>query len=390
MIVGRTILRQRMVNTMKFLFVNSVCGIRSTGRIVTDLAMACMAEGHECKIAYGRETVPEQYKSLAYRIGTDARVNRNGLKARLFDNEGFNAQYETEQFIEFANNYDPDLLWLHNIHGYYMNIERLFDWIKSRPQMKVKWTLHDCWAFTGHCPHFTVAKCDKWKTGCRHCPQKGCYPASLFKDNSEQNYIRKKTAFTGVGDMTLITPSRWLADRVRESFLGDYPIEIRYNTIDRNVFKPTPSNFREIFGLTEKKIILGVASVWDNRKGLDDFISLSAMLDDNCRIVLVGLRKKQMNQLPHQIIGLPRTNSTRELAEIYSAADVFVNPSREETFGMTTIEALACGTQVVVYKDTACEEIAAAHGGKVVEQNLEALKAAVIKLLSQNDENGSS
>lgn len=374
---------------MKILFINSVCGIGSTGRIVTGLAEQYMSEGHTCKIAYGRETVPENYKSLSYRIGTDARVNINGLKARLFDNEGLNARYETEKFIEFANNYNPDVLWLHNLHGYYINIDLLFNWIKSRPHMQVKWTLHDCWAFTGHCTYFMLAKCEKWKTECSYCPQKSCYPASILKDNSEQNYNRKKAAFTGVKNMTLITPSRWLADLVKKSFLKEYPIKVVHNEIDRDVFKATPGCFREKHNLVNKHVILGVASVWGKRKGLDDFIKLSAMLDDSCRIVLVGLSKKQIKQLPNQIIGIQRTNSTGELAEIYTAADVFVNTSKEETFGMTTIEALACGTQVIVYKDTACEEIANEYGGIAVEQNLEELKDAVLKLLSKNYENNS-
>lgn len=335
---------------MKYLFVNSVCGIRSTGRIVTDLAEACMAEGHACKIAYGRETVPEKYQSLSYRIGTDARVNINGLKVRLFDNEGLNARYETEKFIEFANNYNPDVLWLHNLHGYYINIEILFNWIKSRPQMQVKWTLHDCWAFTGHCTHFSMATCNKWKTGCRHCPQKGCYPTGLLKDNSEQNYIRKKAAFTGVKNMTLITPSRWLAELVKQSFLGDYSIEVQHNTIDLNVFKPMPSNFRETFGLTDKKIILGVATAWSDRKGLSDFIRLSEMIDDRYAIVIVGVNKKQAKSLPRSITAILRTNNTRELAEIYTAADVFVNMTYEDNYPTVNLESQACGTACLTYR----------------------------------------
>lgn len=335
---------------MKYLFVNSVCGIRSTGRIVTDLAEARIAEGHACKIAYGRETVPEKYQSLSYRIGTDARVNINGLKARLFDNEGLNARYETEKFIEFANNYNPDVLWLHNLHGYYINIEILFNWIKSRPQMHVKWTLHDCWAFTGHCSYFSVVKCDKWKTGCSYCPQKSCYPASILKDNSEKNYIRKKAAFTGVKNMTLITPSRWLAELVKQSFLGEYPVEVHYNTIDLNVFKPTPTDFREKFGLTDKKIILGVASAWGDRKGLPDFIRLSEMIDDRYAIVLVGVNKKQAKSLPRSITAILRTNNTRALAEIYTAADVFMNLTYEDNYPTVNLESQACGTPCLTYR----------------------------------------
>ena len=224
--------------------------------------------------------------------------------------------------------------------------------------MEVKWTLHDCWTFTGHCSHFSFVKCYKWKTHCENCLQKKRYPTSLFLDRCSQNFDRKKRAFTGVKNMTLITPSKWLADLVKQSFLKEYPVVVRYNTIDTNVFKPTPSNFREKYGLQNKKIILGVSNVWSAMKGLDDFLWLAEKLDDSYQIVLVGLSQKQLKMLPKNIIGIQRTHSPQELAEIYTAADVFVNPSKEETFGLTTVEALSCGTKGIVYSDTACEEVA--------------------------------
>ncbi len=265
---------------MRVLMINVVCGIRSTGRICTDLAAEMEAEGHEVKIAYGRETVPEQYQKYAVRIGNNLDVDIHGVKSRLLDKHGLGSKHATKKFLKWADKYDPDLIWLHNIHGYYINYELLFDWIKNRPDMQVRWTLHDCWAFTGHCTHFTVAKCDQWKTGCLHCPEKKRYPASLFLDNSKNNYSRKRNAFTGVKNLSIITPSKWLADLVKQSFLKDYPVEVHYNTIDTSVFKPTPSDFRKRYGLTDKKIVLGVASTWDDRKGLDDFIQLSEMLSD--------------------------------------------------------------------------------------------------------------
>ena len=188
---------------MKVLFINSVCGIRSTGRIVSDLADHYMSQGHEVKIAYGREAAAEKYAHISYRIGTDADVKINALKARLLDNDGFNALRQTKKFIEFANDYNPDVLWLHNLHGYYINIDLLFDWIKQRPEMRILWTLHDCWSLTGHCAHFDYAKCSRWKDGCGNCPQKNVYPASWILDRSRENYRRKKAAFCGVEDLTL-------------------------------------------------------------------------------------------------------------------------------------------------------------------------------------------
>lgn len=365
---------------MRALFINSVCGIRSTGRICAELASELETRGYEVRIAYGREEVPEPLRERAVRIGSDLDTKLHGLRTRLLDEHGLGSRAATKRFLAWAEEYDPDLLWLHNLHGYYINYELLFGWIKSRPDMEVRWTLHDCWAFTGHCSHFTVAGCEKWKAHCSHCVQKRRYPASLLRDNCSDSFDRKKAAFTGVPHMTLIAPSQWLADLVGQSFLREYPVEVRYNTIDTNVFKPTPSDFRARHGLEDKTIILGVASVWDDRKGLDDFIRLSSMLEDRYAIVLVGLSKKQLAALPAGILGVERTNSPGELAEIYTAADVFVNPSREETFGLTTLEAHACGTPVIVYKGTACEEIAQSFGGVTVVPSHVSLLQTIKKL----------
>lgn len=366
---------------MKVLIINTVCGIRSTGRIVTDLADQYILNGDECRIAYGREIVPEKYKEIVYRIGSNWKVKYNALKARIFDNEGFNAISETKKFIEWANNYNPDILWLHNLHGYYINIELLFNWIKTRPHMEVKWTLHDCWAFTGHCAHFSYVKCDKWKSGCYLCEQTNEYPAGILFDNSSSNFFRKKRIFSGVSKMTVVTPSQWLAELVQKSFLGQYPVEVVHNTIDTRVFKPQKSSFRENYGLDKRIIVLGVASVWNERKGLKDFIDLSYDLDKEYQIVLVGLtnKEKKMHKIPNSVLCIEPINSKEELAEIYSAADIFLNLSKEETFGLTTIEALACGSYPIVYKSTACEEIVNCYGGTAVEQN----SAAIIEAIHQ-------
>lgn len=366
---------------MRVLLINSVCGIGSTGKIAGAQAEKYTAQGHQAMIAYGRDdTVPEQYLPYAHRIGSDLGVKVSALRTRLLDDHGFANEAATRKFLKWAEEYDPDLLWLHNLHGYYIHVGLLFDWIKSRPRMQVKWTLHDCWAFTGHCTHFTWAKCDKWKTGCHNCPEKAVYPASSGLDSSRRNYQRKKAAFTGVKNLSLIVPSHWLENLVKQSFLGDYPVEVWYNTVNTDIFKPTPGDFRQRHGLENKTILLGVASVWTDRKGLADFLELRKLLDESCAIVLVGLSQSQIQALPRGILGLPRTHDARELAEIYTAADVFVNPSREETFGMTTLEALSCGTAAIVYRDTACEEVAKQFGGMVVEPDYRAIAEALTQL----------
>lgn len=367
---------------MKVLLINSVCGIGSTGRICTDLAQQLEAEGNDVKIAYGRKgTVPKQFQKYAVRIGTDCECKLHAVQTRLFDTHGFGSRRATREFLEWAEEYNPDLLWLHNLHGYYINVEMLFDWIKKHPKMQVKWTLHDCWAFTGHCTHFAMVKCEQWKSKCEDCPQLKRYPACFMMSSVAKNFERKKRVFTGVKDMTLITPSEWLAKLTHDSFLKDYPVEVQYNSIDTSIFKPTPSNFRERYGLQGKIIVLGVANVWEDRKGLFDFYKLAEMLDSRFAIVLVGLSEKQIKELPKGIIGILRTNSAQDLAAIYTAADILVSLSVEETFGMTPVEAQACGTPSIVYEDTACEEIAKMNGNVVVPQNIDAVYEAIAQYI---------
>lgn len=369
---------------MKYLFINSVAGFGSTGRIAAETCRELMAQGHECVLAFGREKancddVP------TVQIGTGLDFKLHAVRNRLLDDQGFGSRAATRRFLAWVRQYDPDVIWLHNVHGYYIHIGELFGYLRTCGK-RIFWTLHDCWSFTGHCAYFDFAGCGRWKTGCHHCPQKGSYPKSCLVDNSRRNFEKKKAFFTGIPDLTLIVPSHWLESRVKESFLKDYPVEVRYNTVNTDIFKPTPSDFRREHGLENRKIILGVASVWDERKGLKDFVALSRLLDENYRIVLVGLTPEQIQSLPPNILGLPRTNSMEALAQAYSAADVLVNPSTEETFGMTVMEALSCGTPSIVYQGTACEELVNRFGGIAVPREAEHLRYAIQTLTKE--ENG--
>ncbi|MBQ7035227.1 MAG: glycosyltransferase [Clostridia bacterium] len=364
---------------MKVLQINSVCGTGSTGRIATDIADLLLEQGHDCRIAYGRGAVAEKYQPLAVRIGSELDNKIHGVQTRLLDQHGFGSKKATRAFLKWVDEYDPDLIHLHNIHGYYINIELLFEYLK-RCGKPVIWTLHDCWAMTGHCAHFSAVGCDQWKKECRRCGQLREYPATLLSGNVAENYKRKKRAFTGVSNLTIITPSHWLASVVKESFLGEYPVVPIYNGVDLQVFKPTQSDFRARYGLEDKRMLLGVANIWDAKKGLDDFVALSERLDDSCKIVLVGLNEEQIHGLPEKIIKLPRTDSLEELAAIYSAADVFINPSIEETMGLTTAEALACGTPVITYNKTAVPEVADETCGMVVDCDPQAICEALEKI----------
>lgn len=369
---------------MRVLFLNSVCGAGSTGRLCGELAEELEKQGHEVRIAYGRDGhVPERFRSYAVRIGNDFDVKGHALLTRLTDRHGLGSVRATKRFLRWATEYDPQLLWLHNLHGYYLNYELLFRWIKKRPTMQVKWTLHDCWAFTGHCAYFTAAGCEKWKTGCGTCILKWAYPKSFLLDRSKKNYTQKRESFTDMPNLTLLVPSEWLKRLARQSFLSGYPIEVVPNTVDRTVFRPTESDFRERHGLEGKKILLGVANIWEERKGLKDFLALSERLPAEYRIVLVGLSKKQQKHLPEKVLGLPHTDRPEELAEIYTAADVYLNLSVEETFGMTGLEAASCGTKTICYKGTACEEVAMQYGGLAVERDMDALARAVVPLAGE-------
>lgn len=370
---------------MKLLLINSVLGFGSTGRIVLDIAKEYEQNGYEVKIAYGQarrvsKDLEPDIDKYGVRIGTNVDVYYHALYTRLTDKHGLASKHATKQFVRWADAYNPDILWLHNIHGYYINYELLFNWIKSRPQMQVKWTLHDCWSITGHCSHFTYIKCDKWKEGCHNCPQLDQYPRS-FRDNSTDNYLRKRTAFANVPNVTLITPSNWLKDIVHQSFLSDYLVEVKYNTIDKKVFKPTPSTFKQDHGIQDKKMILGVASTWNERKGLNDFIELCKMLDSTkYKIVLVGLNDSQIKELMDNntnILALPRTNNAKELVQIYTAADVFVNPTYEDTFPTVNMEAEACGTRVITYNTGGCVETINQPGSVVINQGVSNISQAL-------------
>lgn len=339
---------------MKYLQISTVMSFGSIGKIMRQNYDEKKAQGWECLIAYGRGNAVEEYNSI--RIGNKWDIQFQGIETRLFDLHGYGSKKATRAFLKKMDAWGPDIVHLHNIHGYFLNFEIVFEWLKSHPERKTIWTLHDCWAFTGHCTYFTAAKCEQWKTHCLHCPQLRQYPACYLAGNVDRNFVRKKAAFTGVSNMQLVVPSRWLEGLVKQSYLQEYPVEVVYNTIDKKVFKPTPSDFRERYSLQGKKIVLGVANVWDTRKGLNDFISLAGLLDDGYVIVLVGLTERQIKKMPPNIIGLRRTNSAQELAAIYTAADVFVNPTYEDNYPTVNLEAQACGTPVITYDVGGCKE----------------------------------
>lgn len=316
-----------------------------------------------------------------YKIGTYYSRKFSVLFSRITGRQNCYAKSATKKLLSRLDRFNPDIVHLHNLHGDYVNLPLLFNYIKTN-RIKVIWTLHDCWAFTGHCPHFAMVKCDKWKSGCYKCPQYNLYPKSLF-DNSKKMYRLKKRLFTGVENMTIVTPSEWLAGLVRQSFLKDYPVTVINNGINLSVFKPTESDFREKYGISaDKKILLGVAFGWGVRKGLDVFIELYNRLSaEKYQIVLVGTDKKTDKQLPKGIISIHRTQNQTELAEIYSAADLFVNPTREDNYPTVNMEAIACGTPVLTFRTGGSPEMVTEKTGSVVDcDDIVALESEVKRI----------
>ena len=358
---------------MRVLHINTF-GNGSTGRIAADICRTLYENEHEGLVAFSRNNIDNDVPH--FQFGSKWSVYMDGVLTRITDRAGFYSSGPTKNLIKKIKEFDPDIIHLHNLHGYYINIEILFKYLRESGK-PVVWTLHDCWPFTGHCPYFDFVGCDKWKTGCHDCPQIHEYPKSLLIDNSAQNYRKKKELFTSLKRMRIVTPSNWLANLVNQSFLNKYPVHVIHNGINRDIFKPTYGNWTRDHLLEDKKIILGVANIWERRKGLNDLVKLSELLPEDYQVVVVGLTDKQLKDMPSKVIGIKRTESAKELAEIYTSAYVFVNPTYEDNFPSVNLEALACGTPVITYETGGGPEIITEEIGAVVP------KADIQSLASQ-------
>lgn len=288
--------------------------------------------------------------------------------ARITGYNGCFSNWSTYRLMKCVRKFKPDIIHLHNIHGWYLNLPIFFGFIKKHTEIKVVWTFHDCWPVTGQCPHFTMIGCDKWKTGCYECPQCRTYPET-FVDRSKQMFQLKKKWFSDLKNLTIVTPSDWLKGIVEQSFFKIYNVRVINNGINLNVFMPLESDFKEKNHLLNRFILLGVAYAWDKKKGLDVFLELSKRLPEKYAIVLVGTDEKIDKLLPNNIISIHRTQSQKELAEIYSAADLFVNPTKEENYPTVNMEALACGTPVITFDTGGSAEMINERCGSVIPYN---------------------
>lgn len=370
---------------MKLLQINVDANNGSNGSIAQELGKEALRRGWESYIAYGRRSVPSE--STLIRIGNDLDVTIHGIQSRLFDNHGLASKSATRQFLKSVDEIRPNLIHLHNIHGYYLNYKLLFEYFKEK-NIPIVWTFHDCWPFTGHCGYFESVQCEKWKTGCHSCELRKFYPKSLFLDCSSRNFRLKKSLFTSINSLHITTVSKWLMSKVRDSFFRDYPISTVYNFVNEKIFSPNVERINRCdYGLDDRKILIGAAANWVPSKGIPDFNALSDSLSDKYQIVMVGVTEEVKNQISSNVHCLSRVESPQKLAALYAEADILLNLSRQETFGMTTLEAMACGTPGISYNNTACPEVLSNDTGVIVPTgNIKAVEEA-IELIEKKGKN---
>ena len=358
---------------MKVVQINATCGIGSTGKICVGISELLTSNGIENYILCS--------KSNGYPLGISCANNKytkfQALKSKILGNYGFNSKWETKKIISELERIQPDIVHLHNIHGHDCNLDMLFGYFKKK-NTKLIWTFHDCWAFTGYCTYFDIVHCNKWQMECKKCPQKSEY--SFFFDRSKSLFKKKRKLFEGL-DLEIITPSQWLANLVKQSFLKDYPVKVINNGIDISIFKPTESNFKERYKIENKKLILGVAFDWGRRKGLDVFIELANRLPKDYQIILVGTDDEVDKLLPDNVISINRTQNQKELAAIYTASDVFVIPTREDNYPTVNMEAISCGTPVVTFNTGGSPEMVDESCGSVVDcDDIDALEREIVHI----------
>lgn len=372
---------------IKVLQINTTVNSGSTGRIAEEIGKMLLNQGHISYIVFGREE--RHSESIKIKIGNRLGQALHLIKTRILDNHGLNSSIATKRLIYKIGTINPDIINLHNLHGYYINYKLLIEYLKVI-EIPIVWTLHDCWTFTGHCSHFERINCFKWQSECRKCPLKTSYPASYIIDRSKKNFHLKQNLFRNLRNVNIVTPSKWLSKHIKNSYLNHYPVTVINNGINLSLFKPlsTKRNFLfEKYNLPGKKTILGVANTWKGKRAFDDFLMLGKKLNSDYQIVLIGLRKKIIRNLPHNIIGIERTENIDELVDFYNIADAFINLTYADTIPTTNIESLACGTPVITYKTGGSPETIDDNTGIVVEKgNIEGILTSLNIMISKGKE----
>ena len=345
----------------------------STGRIMQEIGDVAMAHGWESYIAYsgGRDGKNPTCTSIPIPVGNKVDVAWHAVETRLLDRHGLASRCATKQFIKKIKEISPDIIHIHNIHGYFLNYKLLFEFLAEygRP---VIWTVHDCWLFTGHCYYYSSIKCEKWKSGCESCPQKKRFPSSWFIDRSSQNFQDKKRYFNLLPkERFVVAPvSKWMKEELEQSLFENCTLRVMHNGINLDVFYPRDNEkeVRERYEIRTKHIIMAIATLWHPEKGVDDLMKISELLNEDEVIVMVGVDDELMKRLPNNIIGIKRTANVDQLAELYSASTAVVNPTWQDNYPTVNLEAIACGTPVVTYKTGGSPESITPETGYVVEQ----------------------
>lgn len=358
----------------KLLQINAALNKGSTGRIAEQIAALARRNGWDTYMMHGARYVNAS-EMHTFQVVTSLGERLHAVKSMLFDAHGLGSKYATRRVIREIERIQPDVIHLHNIHGYYLNYKVLFEFLKSI-DIPIVWTLHDCWAMTGHCSHFDAVSCERWKTVCCNCPLRKTYPRSLFLDCSKYNYFLKQSLFTSIKNLTIVSVSHWLDGIKKSSYLSKYPSLVIYNGVDIQQFSPLKTDLRSRLGVGRKKVLLGVASTWKDDKGLQEFIKLSGLVD--YQVVLIGVSDEIKRKLPSSIIAIECTNNQQELAEYYSIAEMLINPTYNDSFPTINLEALACGTPVVTYRTGGSPEAITVETGLVVDKgDYDGLVAAI-------------
>ena len=363
----------------------------STGRIAEQIGSVAIKNGFESYITYARGFNPSESK--VFKIGNKFSFYMHVLRTRIFGGHLNGSKLSTLKLINFVKLIRPDIIHLHQIHGYYLHVPLLFDFLKKYNK-PVVWTLHDCWAFTGHCTYFSLERknCNKWTYECNNCPKINNYPKSIYFDNSRSSFYTKKRLFNSLQDLTIIGVSNWIANQAKLSFLNNNSTEITtvLNGVDTKLFYPRRNRMQilEKFNLDKSKLyLIAAGTTWIKAKGLEDYRKLSKMLHKNIQLILVGINSEIAAKMPSNIKCFKRTESQDELAELYSISEILLCLSYQESFGLTPIEAMSCGTPAIVYDNTALPELITKDTGDIVETgNLELVFLSIKKILNKGKE----
>lgn len=361
--------------------INAALNRGSTGRIAEQIGLLAIEQGWNVYIAHGaRYTNKSNLNTIQVVTKTEEKLH--AIRSMLFDSHGLGSKKATEKLVERIKEINPDIIHLHNIHGYYLNYKVLFEYLATI-DTPVVWTLHDCWTMTGHCSHFDAIGCDKWKTGCYNCPLKREYPKSILLDRSARNYALKRKLFSSLKNATIVPVSNWLGGIVKESYLSNYTINVINNGVDIDIFRPQEgTELRKKLDIGNRTVLLGVATAWHNEKGLMEFVRLSE--NPKYQVVMVGVPQNIRKNLPKEIIAIGRTNNQQELAEYYSMADALVNPTYNDSFPTVNLEAMACGTPVATFRTGGSPESVTPETGIVVDKgNIDDLVKAIETICSK-------